>query len=432
MRALLSLAGVLLAVAASRGEDWPQWMGPRQDDVWRETGLLERFPEGGPKVLWTAEVSGGYAGPAVADGRVFVADRVTSKDNGADASRERVLCFGASDGKLLWKHEYPCVYKIDYPAGPRCTPTVHGGKVYTLGSMGDLRCLEAATGKLLWSKDFKKEYDVAPPIWGFSSHPVVDGQKLLCIAGRKGTVAVAYDKDTGRELWRSLSAKEQGYSTPVLVEAGGTRQLLIWDAENLHGLDPETGKPYWSVPLAPQFGMSIMTPRKWEDYLFAGGNGNQAVLVRLAADKPAEHEVWRGKPKTAVYPINSTPFLEGGFIYGVDQTGSLRCVKLETGERLWETFEPTTGGPKAPTGTAFLVKNGDRFVVFAETGHLILAKLSPKGYEEVSRAKILEPTNSAFGRKVVWSHPAFANRCVYARNDKELVCVSLAAGAGPK
>jgi outer membrane protein assembly factor BamB len=418
----------------ANADDWPQWLGPQRDGVWRETGLLEKFPQDGPKVVWRAKVDGGYAGPAVADGRVFVPDFVSTGDKSPSPAQrnelkgtERVLCFRATDGKLLWKHEYPCSYKISYPAGPRCTPTVHGDKVYTLGAMGDLYCLDAAKGKPIWAKDFKKVYKAPVAFWGFASHPFVDGKKLICIVGGKGSIAVAFDKDTGKELWRSLSATDQGYSTPALIEAGGKRQLLIWDAEAIHGLDPESGKPYWSIPLEPSYGMSIMTPRKWKNYLFAGGNGGKAVLLKLSPDKPAVEVVWRGKPKTALYPINSTPFLEDGYIYGVDQPGQLRCVKLETGERLWETFAPTTGAKGAPTATAFLVKNGKRFVLMSETGHLILARLSPKGYEEISRAKILEPTGTAFGRKVVWSHPAFAHQCVFARNDKEIVCVSLAA-----
>jgi outer membrane protein assembly factor BamB len=430
---LVLTALALAAPGQSRGDDWPQWMGPGRDDVWRETGLVERFPQGGPKVLWRAEVEGGYAGPAVANGRVFLTDFVTTGDRtpnpGARSElpgTERVICFRASDGKRLWKHEYPCTYHISYPAGPRCTPTVADGKVYTLGSMGDLCCLNAESGKLLWSKDLKKDYNTSAPMWGFCGHPLVDGKKLFCLIGGKGSIAVAFDKDTGKELWRALSASEPGYCPPTLIEAGGARQLLIWHAEALNGLDPETGKVYWSVPLEPDYGMAIPAPRKWRDYLFAGGIGNKAVLLRLAADKPAVKEVWRGEKDTAVYPVNSTPFLEDGIIYGVDQPGQLRAVKLQTGERLWETLAPTTGRRAAPSGTAFLVKNGDRFVLMSETGHLILARLSPKAYEEISRAKILEPTGNAFGRDVVWSHPAFAHRCVFARNDKELVCVSLA------
>jgi outer membrane protein assembly factor BamB len=432
-----ALLAVLLAPGA-RGDDWPQWLGPRRDSVWRETGILDRFPEGGPKVLWRVPVRGGFAGPAVAGGRVYLADYLTDTDTtGNPAARtkidgtERVLCLDAAGGKVLWKHEYPCPYHISYPAGPRCTPAVHDGKVYTLGAMGDLLCLDAEKGTVIWSHDLKKDYKTKAPIWGFCGHPLVDGRKLVCLAGGEGSVAVAFDKDTGKELWRSLSAKEPGYCAPTLIEAGGKRQLLIFHPESLNSLDPETGKPYWSVPLEPLYAMSIAAPRRLGDYLFVSAIGTKAVLLKLADDRPAVTEVWRGDTSTAVYCSNSTPFLEDGMIYGSDcQTGPLRGVRLEDGKRLWETFAPTTGGKeRAGHGTAFLVKNGDRFFLFSETGALIIARLSPKGYEEVSRCKLLEPTGKSYdGRTVVWSHPAFAGKCVFARNDKELVCASLAAG----
>jgi outer membrane protein assembly factor BamB len=152
------------------------------------------------------------------------------------------------------------------------------------------------------------------------------------------------------------------------------------------------------------------------------------ALFKLDREKPGATLVWRGKRDNAVYCGNSTPFLEDGMIYGCDcGLGALRGARLETGERLWETFAPTTGGKRRVShGTAFLVKNGDRFFLLSETGDLIIAKLSPEEYQEVSRCKLLEPTGSAFGRDVLWSHPAFANRCIYARNDKELLCASLA------
>jgi outer membrane protein assembly factor BamB len=280
---------------------------------------------------------------------------------------------------------------------------------------------------VLWSKDFKKDYGAKADVWGWSSHPLIEGQKLICVVGGEGSLVVAFDKDDGKELWKSLSSKEQGYSPPTVIEAGGKRQLLIWDPRNLNSLDPETGKPYWAEPLKPAYGMSIMAPRKDADLLFAGGIGDVAACFKLAKDRPAAEVLWRGTPRTAVYPVCMTPFVEDGIIYGVDTRGELRGVKMETGERLWETYKPTTGERFAQSGTAFLVKNGDRFILFNETGDLIIAKLSPKGYEEVSRAHILEPTGDGFGRPVVWSHPAFANKCVFARNDKEIVCVSLAA-----
>ena len=444
---------VLALVPAAAADDWPQWMGPGRDSVWRESGIVERLPAEGPKVLWRAPVGGGYAGPAVADGKVYVLDYVKSagedKENPLKRAelqgKERVLCLDATSGKLVWKHEYDCPYKISYPAGPRCTPTVHAGKVYALGAMGHLFCLDAAKGTVLWSKDFPKDYGAKAPLWGFCGHPLIipltpdpspqkgEGRMaLIFIVGGDGTTAMSFDKDTGKEIWRSLSSTETGYSAPTLIEAGGVRQLLIWHGEALNALDPQSGKVYWTFPTTTHTGMAIMAPRKDGDYLFAGSVFGNAVGLKLAADKPAAAEAWRG-PKnmkgSGLFPANMTPFAEDGVLYGVDQPGQFRAVKIATGERLWESWLPITGEAESRpvyTGTAFVVKNGDRFFLFNEKGELIIAKLSPKGYEEVSRRKVLEPTGKAFGRDVLWSHPAFANRCVYARNDRELVCVSLA------
>jgi outer membrane protein assembly factor BamB len=440
VRCSLRVAVICLTLSAVfdlRADDWPQWMGPRRDGEWRETGILAKFPEGGPKVLWRVPVAWGYAGPAVAEGRVYVADYVTdakvaemSNPGGRPTidGTERVRCLDARTGEQIWNHEYACQYKISYPGGPRCTPTVSGGKVYTLGAEGHLYCLDAIRGTVLWSKDFKKDLEAKTPLWGVSGHPLVDGQKLICVAGGKDAVVYAFDKDTGKELWHNLEASEPGYCPPSIIEAGGTRQLLIWHADELVALDPESGKRFWSVPLKPQFGMSIAAPRQSGDLLFASGYG-QSVLLKLDGKKPAVTEIYRGTPKTTLFSINATPFIDQGILYGADQPGQFRAVKLETGERLWETNQPITGeakGRPAGSGTAFIVKNGDRFFLASETGDLIIARLSAQGYEETSRWKMLEPTGAAFGRRVVWSHPAFANQCVFARNDETLICASLA------
>jgi outer membrane protein assembly factor BamB len=411
-------------------------MGPNRDDEWTETGILEKFPEGGPKVLWRTPIAGGYAGPAVAGGKVYVTDYVRESGEAVNdpggrpalQGKERVLCLRASDGKVLWKHEYDCPYQISYPAGPRATPTVHQGKVYTLGAEGNLLCLDANGGKPLWSKDLKKEYNIEAPIWGFCGHPLVDGKKLICLVGGEGSVAVAFNKDTGAELWRALSAREPGYCPPTMIEHGGTRQLLIWHPQALNSLNPDTGEVYWSEPLEPAYGMAVTAPRLAGDYLYASGIGKCAALFKLDRTRPAAEVVWVAGPSEGVFCANSTPFIDGGTIYGNDcEVGNLRAVKLADGQRLWETFEPTTGGERrASHGTAFLTKNGDRYFLFSETGDLIIARLTPDKYEEISRAHLLEPTGEAFGRAVVWSHPAYANRCVYVRNDKEIVCVSLA------
>lgn len=427
--------GVVLIAGAVSAEDWPQWRGTQRDGVWRETGVIESIPEQGLPVKWRVPVAAGYSGPAVADGRVFLTDYVretgdAKNDPGTRAElqgQERVLCFDAESGRPLWQHAYPCAYKISYPSGPRATPTVVDGKVYTLGAEGHLLCLTAETGKVLWQKSLKDEYHTEAPIWGFSGHPLVDGDQLICLVGGSGSVVVSFDADTGHERWKALSASEPGYAPPSIITSAGVRQLLIWDADKINSLNPESGEVYWSQPLKPGYGMSIMAPQLAGDTLFASGIGKVGAAFRLSADRPHAERLWEGATKSAIYCANSTPYLQDGMIYGVDcDTGFLMGAKLENGDRVWETSSPTSGTRRARHATAFLVQHEERTFLFSETGDLILARLTPEKYEELGRFHVLDPTGECFGRDVVWSHPAFANRSLFARNDRELVCVSLA------
>ena len=445
--ALTALLAMTFSFTA-RADDWPQWLGPRRDSIWREPGLATAIPAAGLPVKWRVPVAGGYSGPAVADGRVYVMDYVAREgelvngpnDRTLRAGTERLLCLDAATGRLLWKHEYDCPYSISYASGPRCTPTVADGRVYALGAEGNLACLDAATGRLLWSKDFKTDYAAPTPIWGFCGHPLVEGDLLVCLVGGPGSVAVAFDRVTGAERWKALTASESGYCPPTMIESAGVRQLVIWDADNLNALDPATGRVLWSQPLKPMYGMSIMAPQVADtprgQVLFASGIGRVAALYALAADAPAARLLWRGEPKSAVFCANATPFIAGDTLYGCDcDTGMLTAVALDDGRRLWETLEPTTGGERrSKHGTAFLVRQAEgvagdpagttRTWIFSETGDLILARLSPEKYEELGRTRLLDPTNECFGREVVWSHPAFANGCILVRNDREVVCVS--------
>ncbi len=433
----------LLTLSTLHSDDWPQWLGPQRDAVWRETGIIEKFPASGLKSRWRAPIGGGYSGPAVAKGRVYVMDRQLAKGannppnafaRGEIPGIERVLCLNDADGKILWQHEYDCAYTVSYAAGPRVTPSVHDGKVYALGAEGNLVCLDAENGAALWSRDFKKDFAIKTPLWGFAGHPLVDGKKLICLAGGDGSVAVAFDKDTGKELWRALSAKEPGYAPPMIYEFAGKRQLILWHPEAVNSLDPDTGKVFWSYPLTPSVrsGMAIPSPRKAGDLLFLTSFYNGSLMLRIDSDQPSL--VWQSKKVSemdtdGLHSVMATPLVENGYIYSPCSYGQFRCLKMETGERLWETFAPTSG-KSARWGNAFIVKNGDRCFLFSETGDLIIAKLSPEKYEELSRAHLLDPVNHDPGRPVVWSHPAFANRCVYARNDQEVVSVSLAAEDG--
>jgi outer membrane protein assembly factor BamB len=433
------LLALLLFRPSLMADDWPQWLGPKRDGIWRETRILQKFPENGPRVKWRVEVGAGYSGPAISQGKIYLTDRLVTKGkqgNAFDRARidgvERVLCLNEADGKVLWKHEYDCPYSISYAAGPRATPLVDGGKVFTLGAEGNLLCLDANTGREIWSTDFNEAFNVPTPLWGFSAHPLIDGNKLICLAGGKGSTVVAFDKNTGKELWRALTAKEPGYCPPTIYEIGGKRQLILWHPESVNSLNPETGEVYWTVPWDIQSALSISTPRIWaKDHLFFTAFYNGSLMLDLTSGKPVE--VWKSKKISekdtdALHSIISTPVIDGEYIYGVCSYGELRCLKAATGERVWDTLQATTKDNK-PTrwANAFLIPNGSRYFIANERGDLIIAKLTPDGYQEISRTHLIEPINSAPGRDVVWSHPAFANRSIYLRNDKELVCADLSA-----
>lgn len=442
---LLQLAGTMLTGGLGRADDWPQWMGPQRDGVWREKGIVQTFPAGGPPVRWRVNLGGGYAGPAVAGNRVYVTDKQqpsgegdssNPSDGGRRQTSERVLCLDDADGSIVWKYEYPCPYTVSYPAGPRTTPVINEGRVFTLGSEGHLFCFTADRGDVIWSKNFQKDYGRdKTPVWGYSANPLLDGDRLICLVGGEGTAVVAFDKKTGKEVWRALDSDGEhasGYSSPVVIEAGGQRQLIIWLPTALCSLNPETGKVLWQQPFESKAGLSVATPRFSGDLLFISAFYDGSLLMRLNRDRPTAETVWRRhgqneKFTDALHCLISTPVIEGQSIYGVCSYGELRCLDLMTGDRVWMTFEATSK-ESARWGTAFLVKHEDRYFLFSEQGDLIIARLTPQRYEELSRAHLLEPTGPSQRREVVWSHPAFAHRNVYARNDREIVSVSLAEG----
>ncbi len=440
---LVVLAGWMMLAGLAAAEDWPEWMGSQRDGEWRETGLVKTFPASGPPVRWRVKVGGGYAGPAVVGKYVYVTDKqlpAGQKDPANPFARdrlaatERVLCLNDTDGSVVWKHEYDCPYTVSYPAGPRTTPLVRDGRVYNLGAEGHLFCFDAETGKVIWSKHFATDFGTKTPVWGFSSNPILDGDKLIVFVGGKGSTAMAFHKDTGKELWRSLDSETEhgpGYSSPIIIEAGGKRQLIVWHPAGLSSLDPETGKPYWTQPMTLQSGMSISTPRLSGDELFVSAFYNGSMLLKLDDKEPTSSVLWRRHGQNerltdALHCVISTPVIDNGHIYGVCSYGELRCLDLKNGDRKWETFAATSG-KSARWGSAFITKNGDRYILFNEQGDLILADLTPKGYHEISRAHLLDPTGPAQRRDVVWVHPAFAHKNVYVRNDKELTSVSLAA-----
>lgn len=432
------VALVLFALAPSLllAEDWPQWLGAQRDGVYRESGIVTQIPAGGLPVVWRAPVAHGYAGPAVADGKVYSFEyEITSGELGFQPGKrdtlegqECVRCLDAASGNEIWKREYDCAYEVSYGGGPRCTPAVDGDRVYTLGAEGDLKCLSTADGAVLWEKSFKNDYGAKTPLWGHSAHPLVVGDTVYCVVGGKDSLAVAFDKMTGQEKWRNLDDREPGYCPATMIEHNGAQQLLIWSPSHLHALRPDSGELIWKLPTTPSYGMSITQPQKQGDRLFISAIGNVSVLLKLLPDGSDVEVLWSGGASDTLRAANVTPIFTADAIYGCDcMTGDLVGLNLADGSRLWSTKKPTVDQRSLPHGTAFLIRAGesDSYYLFSETGELISAKLTPDAYEETGRMQVLEPSSQSFGRAVVWSCPALANKCLFVRNDKELVCLKL-------
>ncbi|TDJ67417.1 MAG: dehydrogenase [Planctomycetota bacterium] len=428
MRPAVLAAGALLlsASASAPNDDWPQWRGPARDGTWRETDIVDSFPEGGLEIVWRVAIGSGYTGPTVADGRVYVMDRLEEPNE-----VERVHCFDARTGTALWTHTYDCEYAgVSYEAGPRCAVLIHEGRAYSLGTMGHLFCFDAESGKVLWAKDLDAEYSIQMPVWGIAAAPVIEGDTLIVPACGKDAYLVGLDAKTGAERWRSLSDRGN-YSAPIVIDQAGERVLVSWTGDRIVGVDPTSGALHWEYPFkGSRMPLGVASPVQYEDMLFFTGFYDGCVLLRLDPEELAVEELWKRRGQNerstdGLHSIISTPLILDGYVYGVDSYGELRCLDLFDGRRVWED---QTAVPRARWATIHFVQNGERTWMLNERGELLIAQLSPEGFEELDRAPLIEPTLGQLGDRggVCWSHPAFANRHVYARNDEELVCASLA------
>jgi outer membrane protein assembly factor BamB len=410
MRSLLLIAA-LLCPRTVLADDWPQWRGPKRDGTWRELGLPKRLPAPELKARWRQTIGGGYGGIAVAGGRVYVMDRRKKP-----REVERILCLDAVTGATIWTHTYPVVYgKMEYGNGPRGTPTVHGGRVYTFGALGHLHGLDAADGRVVWVRDTVKEFKGRVPTWGHACSPLVDGERLLVqVGGQPDACLVALDLATGKEIWRSL-ADRPGYSSPVLIETKQWRQLVYFTPEHVVGLEPATGRVRWRVPFPGiTYDVSISDVVWSEGVLLASNYWSGSRAIRLNERGLDPSVAWEGKQLSL---LMSTPLVRDGHVYALDRHRGLKCLKLQTGEVLWDGEYVT---PRGSNPQASLVWAGDNALILNERGELVLAELSPKGCRILGKTPILGAT---------WAHPAYANGCIFARNDEEIVCVPLAGPA---
>ena len=420
------LCNLALASIGS-ADDWPQWRGIARDGTWNETGIRDDLPDGQLPLDWSVEIGPGYTGPTVSDGRVYVMDRLTEDRN----ATERILCFDSASGKSLWTHAYPADYRISYTAGPRASVTIHGGKAFAVGAMGHFHCLDAKSGKVIWKRDLQTEYDIKMPIWGIAASPLIYGDLVIQqVSGAKGACMVAFYSNDGKEAWRSL-ADRAGYSSPIVIKQAGQDVLVCWTGDSLSGIDPMTGKVFWGHPFPPKnMPIGVGDPILDGDKLFVSSFYDGSLMVRVPKDKLISEVIWKEvgldeENTQSLHAMIGTCVIKDGFVYGADSYGEFRCLDAETGKRIWEDL---TAVPKARWATIHMVRQADRVWMFNERGELLIAKLSKDGLNIIDRCQLIEPTEVQLGKRggVCWSHPAYAEKSVFARNDRKLVRASLA------
>ena len=405
--------------------DWPQWRGPDRAAVWTETGILEKLPSAGIKVLWRAPIAMGYSSPVIVGGKVYLSDAELKKP----LLRETVRCLEADSGKARWTYTYqhpvPDWFFMEGQArGPGATPIVRKGKLYALDLFGNLVCLDAIDGNLVWKINLKEEFQMKET--SVDASPLIEGDYLILMLGGKGGAGVvALDRNTGREVWRALD-EPVTWSSPIVIEAGGVRQLIVWTQQSVSSLNPANGKLYWRE--ATSTGGSpgtagVSTPVFHNGYLLVSG-----WMLQLEKDRPAGKTLWpegRGVSRR-ILSDTSTGLLLGDYVYSAKAGGEFLCLKAATGEEIWKTGAVTGLMNGA---SVHVTAHGDSAFLFNDRGELIQARLAPGGYEELSRVQVIEPTSLFGSRKFAWAAPAFAHKNVYARNDRELVCASLAANS---
>ncbi len=394
------LVGSVLGVEADDHStaEWAQWRGPNRDGISSETGFLKNWPQEGPKVLWHIPLGDGYSGISIAQGKVYTMF--------ADGNDEFVVCLDASDGVEIWRFRSGTKFTEQRGDGPRSMPTIHGDSVFALGAEGKLYALDASDGTKLWAHNFVAEFDSKIPTWGFSSSPLIEGNLVLVEAGGKdGKSIVAFNKTTGDVVW-TTHTDEVGYSSPISIDFGGTRQIIFLTSKTLLSLAPENGQIYWKYPW-PE-GINIATPIFIpDDKIFISASYDKgAVLLKMIADGNGIgiEETW--KSRVMKNHFNSS-VLQDGYLYGFDNA-ILTCIEANTGEEQWR---------QRGFGKGSLLLADGYLIILGEGGKLALVEANPSEYKEKARFQLFDDK--------CWTVPTLAGGKLYLRNQKEMVCLDL-------
>ena len=393
-----------LITSAALSSDWPQLLGPTRDGAYTGSDIAEVWPKEGPRRVWQRTSGEGYAGPSVGDGKVLLFHRV--------ADKETVEAMETGTGKVLWTFAYPTRFqdgtRIDN--GPRATPTIAGGRVYTLGPDGQLHCLDFKTGEKVWMRDLRKEFGVEKKWHGMACSPLIDGDALfLNVGGTNHASLAAFNRTTGSLIWTNGRDKFS-CSTPVLATFEGKRHLLCVTRGSFRAADPESGATLFHHPFqsTDRGSVNAASPVVIGDRIFiSAGYGLGGQLLRPAAGKP--EVLWSTKEMANQY---ATSIHWEGHLYGihgqVESSFDLRCVDVKSGKVVWN---------ERHFGAANLLRIGSDLLILTYNGELVRAPASPEGFKPKARAQIMP-----FG---IRAYPALADGFLYARSTRQMACFDL-------
>jgi outer membrane protein assembly factor BamB len=409
-----ALSVLLISVATtmageSVGADWPQFLGPARNGVYGGLDVAENWASNGPPVIWQKAVGHGFSGPVVADHKLILFHRLDDK--------ETVECLDARTGSPIWSFAYPTSYQDEFgfDDGPRATPTIAGGRVYTFGAEGMLHCIDFESGKPLWSIDVKADFQAPSGFFGMACSPLVEGDGvLLNIGGAKGAGVVAFHKATGKLLWKT-SDDEASYASPVAASIGGQRYALFFTRNGLLAVDPLSGGIRFQYDWHSRNRTSVnaATPLVLGDTIFLSAcYGTGAVLLRLQGQRV--DKLWSGDDLLSNHYATSVQL--NGFLYGVhgradpgfNPRPKLRCVDPKRRVVCWETDS---------IGAATIIRAAQQLIILNEKGELIDVAADPQRFLPKCRAQVLKSEVRAF--------PALAQGFFYARSKNRLVCLDL-------
>ncbi len=400
---LLAAASLLLVCSLQApAADWPQWRGPNRNDHSPDTGLLKSWPAGGPRRVWlNTDVGLGYSGYSIVGQRLFTM--------GLRGEQEFVIAVDAATGKELWATPAGAKYPNNWGDGPRGTPTVDGKHVYALSGQGALVCVESESGRTVWTKSMVSDLGGKVPGWGYTESVLVHGDQVICTpGGDRGTMA-ALDKTTGAEVWRTATLTDHAqYSSPILIQHGGRPQVVQLVMKRFFGVDPANGKVLWEQEW-PGSTAVIPTPVSRDGFVYVtSGYGVGCALVELTPGAP--RLVYQNK---VIKNHHGGVVLVGDHLYGFAEPG-WACQNFKTGEEVWLSRAFGKG--------AVHYADGMLYCLAEDTGEVVLAEASPKGWKEAGRFKLEPQSTRRASRGKVWTHPVVVNGRLYLRDQEILYC----------